>query len=214
MLFRSDESAPKGRLILPQQQVIREIIENGATAIVCRDTELKETLGSLGKKPKLIITDSQVFGKVLKDTPSDISLTSFSILFVRYKGDLTAAVYGAAQLDKLKDGDIVLISEGCTHHRQCNDIGTVKMPNWVKNHTKKNIEFEFTSGKDFPEDLSKYSLVIHCGGCMLNNREMQYRAGHANDCKIPMTNYGIAIAYMHGILKRSIELFPEALKEV
>ncbi len=209
-----DESAPKGRLILPQQQVIREVIESGAIAVVCRDTELTSTLVSLGKKPKLVITDSQAFGKVSKDTPSDIPLTSFSILFVRYKGDLTAAVHGAAMLDKLDDGDTVLISEGCTHHRQCNDIGTVKMPNWVLNHTKKNINFEFTSGKDFPEDLSKYSLVIHCGGCMLNNREMQYRAGHANDCKVPMTNYGIAIAYMHGILKRSIELFPEALNEL
>ena len=209
-----DESAPKGRLILPQQQVIREVIESGAVAVVCRDTELTSTLVSLGKKPKLVITDSQAFGKVSKDTPSDIPLTSFSILFVRYKGDLTAAVHGAAMLDKLDDGDTVLISEGCTHHRQCNDIGTVKMPNWVLNHTKKNINFEFTSGKDFPEDLSKYSLIIHCGGCMLNNREMQYRAGHANDCKVPMTNYGIAIAYMHGILKRSIELFPEALNEL
>ena len=207
-----DESAPKGRLILPQQQVIREVIESGASAVVCRDTELKSTLDSLGKKPKLVITDSQVFGRVSKDTPADIPLTSFSILFVRYKGDLTAAVYGAAQLDKLKDGDKVLISEGCTHHRQCNDIGTVKMPNWVKNHTQKNIEFEFTSGKDFPEDLSDYSLVIHCGGCMLNNREMQYRAGQAKDGGVPMTNYGIAIAHMHGILKRSIELFPEALE--
>lgn len=209
-----DESAPKGRLILPQQQVIREVIESGAVAVVCRDTELTSTLVSLGKKPKLVITDSQAFGKVSKDIPSDIPLTSFSILFVRYKGDLTAAVHGAAMLDKLDDGDTVLISEGCTHHRQCNDIGTVKMPNWVLNHTKKNINFEFTSGKDFPEDLSKYSLVIHCGGCMLNNREMQYRAGHTNDCKVPMTNYGIAIAYMHGILKRSIELFPEALNEL
>lgn len=209
-----DESAPKGRLILPQQQVIREVIECGATAVVCRDTELKTTLESLGKKPKLVITDSQAFGRVSKDTPDDIPLTSFSILFVRYKGNLTAAVHGAAQLDRLSDGDTVLISEGCTHHRQCNDIGTVKMPAWVRNYTKKKIEFEFTSGKDFPEDLSKYSLVIHCGGCMLNNREMQFRTGHANDCDVPMTNYGIAIAHMHGILRRSIELFPEALAEL
>lgn len=209
-----DESAPKGRLILPQQQVIREVIECGASAVVCRDTELKSTLDSLVKKPKLVITDSQAFGKVSKDTPDDIPLTSFSILFVRYKSNLTAAVHGAAQLDKLNDGDVVLISEGCTHHRQCNDIGTVKMPAWVRNHSKKNIEFEFTSGKDFPEDLSKYSLVIHCGGCMLNNREMQYRAGHADDNGVPMTNYGIAIAHMHGILRRSIELFPEALNEL
>lgn len=209
-----DESAPKGRLILPQQQVIRDVLESGATAVVCRDTELKETLASLGRKPKFVITDSQAFGKVSKDTPTDIPLTSFSILFVRYKGDLTAAVHGAAQLDKLKDGDKVLISEGCTHHRQCNDIGTVKMPNWVKNYTKKDIFFEFTSGRDFPEDLSEYALVIHCGGCTLNAREMQSRTGHAADCAVPMTNYGIAIAHMHGILRRSIELFPEALKEL
>lgn len=209
-----DESAPKGRLILPQQQVIRDVLESGATAVVCRDTELKETLASLGRKPKLVITDSQAFGRVSADTPNDIPLTSFSILFVRYKGDLTAAVHGAAQLDKLKDGDRVLISEGCTHHRQCNDIGTVKMPNWVRGYTKKNIEFDFTSGTEFPEDLSPYALVIHCGACMLNKREMQYRAGHAFDSGVPMTNYGIAIAQMHGILRRSIELFPDALKEL
>ncbi len=209
-----DESAPKGRLILPQQQVIRDVLESGATAVVCRDTELTETLSSLGRKPKLVITDSQAFGRVSKDTPADIPLTSFSILFVRYKGDLTAAVHGAAQLDKLKDGDKVLISEGCTHHRQCNDIGTVKMPNWVRNYTGKNIMFEFTSGRDFPEDLSEYSLVIHCGGCTLNAKEMQSRTGQAADSSVPMTNYGIAIAHMHGILRRSIELFPEALKEL
>lgn len=209
-----DESAPKGRLILPQQQVIREVIECGAAAVVCKDTELKETLSSLAKKPKLVITDSQVFAKVSADTPDDIPLTSFSILFVRYKGDLKAAVHGAAQLDKLSNGDKILISEGCTHHRQCNDIGTVKMPNWIKNHTKKELEFHFTSGNEFPEDLSDFSLVVHCGGCMLNAREMQYRAGFADDCGIPMTNYGIAIAHMNGILKRSISLFPEVLKEL
>lgn len=209
-----DESAPKGRLILPQQQVIREVIECGATAVVCRDTELKETLISLAKKPKLVITDSQVFAKVSADTPDDIPLTSFSILFVRYKGDLNAAVHGAAQLDKLKDGDKILISEGCTHHRQCNDIGTVKMPNWLKNYTQKELEFNFTSGGEFPEDINEYSLIIHCGGCMLNNREMQYRTGYAKDCDVPMTNYGIAIAQMHGILKRSISLFPDALNEL
>lgn len=207
-----DESAPKGRLILPQQQVIREVIENGATAVVCRDTELKSTLASLGRKPRLVITDSQAFASVSKDTPEDIALTSFSILFVRYKGDLAAAVRGAAQLDKLKDGDKVLISEGCTHHRQCNDIGTVKMPNWIKNYTKKNLEFDFTSGNEFPEDLSPYSLVIHCGGCMLNAREMQSRTGHAFDGNVPMTNYGTAIAYMNGILKRSIAPFPDILE--
>ncbi len=209
-----DESAPKGRLILPQQQVIRELIENGATAVVCRDTELSKTLESLGKKPKLVITDSQAFGRVSATTPEDIKLTSFSILFARYKGDLVSAVRGAAMLDKLHDGDTVLISEGCTHHRQCNDIGTVKLPNWIKNHMKKNINFDFTSGGEFPEDLSKYALIVHCGACMLNAREMQSRTGLAADCCIPMTNYGTAIAHMHGILRRSVELFPEALKEL
>ncbi len=209
-----DESAPKGRLILPQQQVIRDVLESGAVSVVCRDTELKQTLASLGKRPKLVITDSQVFGAVSAITPADIMLTSFSILFVRYKGDLKAAARGAAKLDSLSDGDTVLISEGCTHHRQCNDIGTVKMPNWVRNYTKKDINFEFTSGKDFPEDLSKYDLVIHCGGCTLNKREMQSRTGYAADCGVPMTNYGIAIAHMHGILKRSLAPFPDALNEL
>ncbi len=209
-----DESAPKGRLILPQQQVIRELIENGVTAVVCRDTELSETLESMGKKPSLVITDSQAFGRVSAITPENIRLTSFSILFARYKGNLVSAVKGAAMLDKLKDGDTVLISEGCTHHRQCNDIGTVKLPNWIRNHTKKNIEFDFTSGGEFPEDLSKYSLIVHCGACMLNAREMQSRTGFAADCGIPMTNYGTAIAHMHGILKRSVEIFPDALKEL
>ncbi len=209
-----DESAPKGRLILPQQQVIRELIENGSAAVVCKDTELADTLASLGKKPKLVITDSQAFGKVSEITPDDINLTSFSILFARYKGDLVSAVRGAAMLDKLKDGDTVLISEGCTHHRQCNDIGTVKLPNWVIKHTKKDINFEFTSGGEFPEDLSKYALVIHCGACMLNARGMQSRTGCAAGCGIPMTNYGTAIAHMHGILKRSIEIFPDALNEL
>ena len=209
-----DESAPKGRLILPQQQVIRELIENGVSVVVCRDTELSQTLDSLGRKPELVITDSQAFGKVSQITPRDIKLTSFSILFARYKGDLTAAVRGAATLNKLKDGDVVLISEGCTHHRQCNDIGSVKIPNWIRNHTQKEINFEFTSGGDFPEDISKYALIVHCGGCMLNAREMQSRTGFATDCNIPMTNYGTAIAHMHGILKRSVEIFPEALKEL
>lgn len=209
-----DESAPKGRLILPQQQVIRELIENGAAAVVCRDTELSQTLASLGKKPKLVITDSQAFGRVSEVTPDEIKLTSFSILFARYKGDLISAVKGAAMLDKLNDGDTVLISEGCTHHRQCNDIGTVKLPNWVRNHTGKNINFEFTSGGEFPDNLSKYALIIHCGACMLNAREMQSRTGFAADCGVPMTNYGTAIAHMHGILRRSVEIFPEALREL
>ncbi len=207
-----DESAPKGRLILPQQQTIRDIIEAGATSVVCRDTELKQTLGMLAQKPKLVITDSQAFGRVSKDTPEDILLTSFSILFAKYKGNLENAVKGAAQLDKLNDGDTVLISEGCTHHRQCNDIGTVKMPAWIKNYTGKELNFEFTSGAEFPEDISKYALVVHCGGCMLNEREMQYRMRHSTDSSVPMTNYGTAIAQMHGILKRSLSPFPEILK--
>ena len=209
-----DESAPKGRLILPQQQVIRELLECGAASVVCRDTELKETLASLGKKPRLVITDSQAFRGVSADTPEDIPLTSFSILFARYKGDLTAVVKGAAKLDKLKDGDRILISEGCTHHRQCNDIGTVKIPALVRKYTGKNLGFYFTSGGEFPDDLSQFALVIHCGACMLNNREMLSRTNHAEACNVPMTNYGIAIAQMNGILRRSIELFPEALKEL
>ena len=207
-----DSAAPKGRLILPQQQTIRDILESGATSVVCRESELSHTLSMLAKKPKLVITDSQVFGKVSKDTPSDVLLTSFSILFARYKGNLEGAVKGAAQLDRLQDGDTVLISEGCTHHRQCDDIGTVKMPKWIENYTGKKLKFEFTSGREFPDDLSKYALVIHCGGCMLNEREMQCRARHSADCGVPMTNYGIAIAQMHGILKRSLEPFPEIKK--
>ncbi|MBR6619597.1 MAG: [Clostridia bacterium] len=202
-----DKAAPKGRLILPQQQTIRDILDSGAQAFVTRDTELEHTLSMLKDKPKLVITDSQVFGYVSKIVPQDIPLTSFSILFLRYKGDLAAAVKGAKKLDELKDGDIVLISEGCTHHRQCNDIGTVKMPGWVLNHTKKDIKFEFTSGAQFPEDVSKYALVIHCGGCMLNNREMKYRIRSSLDSGVPITNYGIAIAHMNGILERSIEQF-------
>lgn len=209
-----DEAAPKGRLILPQQQVIRELIENGAMAVVCRDTELEATLSSLADKPKLVITDSQVFEKVSSILPEDIPLTSFSILFARYKGDLSSVVRGAFQLDKLCDGDKILISEGCTHHRQCNDIGTVKIPGWINKYTGKALEFEFTSGGEFPEDLSEYKLIVHCGGCMLNAREMQYRTGFAADFNVPMTNYGIAIAHMHGILRRSISLFPEVLKAV
>lgn len=209
-----DKSAPKGRLILPQQQVIRDVLDSGAMAVVTREKELEKTLESLAEIPKLVITDSQAFGFVSKIVPHEIPLTSFSMLFVRYKGDLNSAVRGAAQLDKLNDGDIVLISEGCTHHRQCNDIGTVKMPNWIKNYTNKNLNFEFTSGNEFPDDISKYKLVVHCGACMLNRKEMQYRAGHAADCGVPMTNYGVAIAQMHGILKRSLAPFPDALKEL
>ena len=207
-----DKAAPKGRLILPQQQTIRDILDSGAVSVVTRDNELPNTLKALGKKPRMVITDSQAFARVSKDTPDDIPLTSFSILFARYKGDLISAVRGAAALDKLQDGDKVLIYEGCTHHRQCGDIGTVKLPALIKKHTGKNITFEFTSGAQFPETLEGYKLVIHCGGCMLNEREMKYRVKQTLDNGIPITNYGIAIAHMNGILKRSIELFPDAVK--
>lgn len=209
-----DKAAPKGRLILPQQQTIRDILDAGACALVCRDTELADLLASLPEKPRMIVTDSQAFGKVSKIVPRDIELTSFSILFARYKGDLRGAVRGAAMLDKLSDGDTVLISEGCTHHRQCGDIGTQKLPAWIGEYTKKKINFEFTSGRDFPEDLSPYSLVIHCGGCMLTEREMQYRVRYAADSGIPMSNYGIVIAHTHGILRRSLEPFGDILEEL
>lgn len=209
-----DKAAPKGRLILPQQQTIRDILDSGATALVCRDTELSELLASLPQKPRMVITDSQAFGKVSKIVPRDVELTSFSILFARYKGNLRDAVRGAAMLDKLQNGDKILISEGCTHHRQCGDIGTVKLPKWISDYTGKQLEFEFTSGRDFPEDLSPYALVIHCGGCMLTEREMQYRARHASDSGIPMSNYGIIIAHTHGILRRSLEPFKDILNEL
>ncbi len=207
-----DKAAPKGRLILPQQQTIRDILDSGAVSVVTRDNELPETLKALGRKPKMVITDSHAFARVSKDTPDDIPLTSFSILFARYKGDLISAVRGAAALDKLQDGDKILISEGCTHHRQCGDIGTVKLPALIKKHTGKDVTFEFTSGTQFPETLDGYKLVIHCGGCMLSEREMKYRVKQTLDNDIPITNYGIAIAHMNGILRRSIELFPEAVK--
>ena len=207
-----DESAPKGRLILPQQQTIRDILDKGGIPICARDTELESTLNSLTKKPKMVITDSQAFGKVSKIVPNDIPLTSFSILFARYKGNLVKQVEGASALSKLKDGDIVLISEGCTHHRQCNDIGTVKMPNWIKNFSGADVRFEFTSGGHFPDDLTKYSLIVHCGGCMLNEKEIGHRVAKSAEQNIPMVNYGVAIANMHGILKRSLELFPDVLK--
>ncbi|MDE7303043.1 MAG: [FeFe] hydrogenase H-cluster maturation GTPase HydF [Oscillospiraceae bacterium] len=207
-----DDAAPKGRLILPQQQTIRDILEAGGISVVVKETELAETLKKLGTKPKLVITDSQAFGKVSAETPEDILLTSFSILFARYKGTLETAVRGAKALDSIKDGDKILISEGCTHHRQCGDIGTVKLPNWVKKHTGKDVAFEFTSGTEFPDDLSGYAAVIHCGGCMLNEREMKYRYACAEEQGVPMTNYGIAIAHMHGILKRSVEPFEEIRK--
>ncbi len=201
-----DASAPKGRLILPQQQTIRDIIEAGAVSIVVKDTELKETLEKLGQKPRLVITDSQAFSEVAKQTPDDVPLTSFSILFARYKGDLWEAVKGARAIENLKDGDTILMAEGCTHHRQCEDIGTVKIPNWIRNYTKgKDIRIETCSGTEFPSDLSKYQMIVHCGGCTLNEREMKYRIRCAVDQGIPITNYGIFIAYMKGILERSIE---------
>ena len=203
-----DSAAPKGRLILPQQQTIRAILEAEAISIVTKENQLKETLASLGKKPKLVITDSQAFKQVAADTPPDVLLTSFSILFARYKGNLELAVQGAKILDTLKDNDSVLISEGCTHHRQCDDIGTVKLPRWIHNYTKKDINFAFTSGTEFSQDLSKYKLIIHCGGCMLNEREMKHRIAIATEQQVPITNYGTAIAYMNGILKRSVEAFP------
>lgn len=202
-----DKAAPKGRLILPQQQTIRDILESGAVSVVTRDSELPDTLAWLGTKPALVITDSQVFEQVAKDIPKDIPLTSFSILFARYKGNLETVVNGANAIDTLKDGDTVLISEGCTHHRQCEDIGTVKLPNWLRRHTGRDLNFEFTSGTEFPSDLQKYQLIIHCGGCTLNEREMKYRLKCAEDAKVPITNYGTAIAYMKGILKRSISVF-------
>lgn len=211
-----DESAPKGRIILPQQQVLRDVLDSGCTAMVCRETELEDTLKMISpeRKVKMVITDSQVFGFVSKIVPPEIPLTSFSILMARYKGILESAVHGAAQLSKLKPGDMVLISEGCTHHRQCNDIGTVKLPGWICNYTglkageDDGIRFSFTSGGEFPEDLSPYKLVVHCGGCMLNDKEMEYRRKHAEEKGVAMTNYGIAIAQMHGILQRSVESFP------
>ena len=206
-----DKAAPKGRLILPQQQTIRDVLEAGAAAIVIKEDELSNTLETLGKKPKLVITDSQVFARVSEETPEDIWLTSFSILFARFKGNLKTAAAGAAALDRLKDGNKILISEGCTHHRQCDDIGTVKLPRWIRNYTGKELEFEYSSGRDFPEDVTKYSLIVHCGGCMLNEREMRYRQKCALDQEIPITNYGIAIAYMQGILKRCVEMFPDVL---
>lgn len=204
-----DKAAPKGRLILPQQQTIRDILDSRAISIVVQDSELKDTLDSLGRKPSLVITDSQVFGRVAKDTPHDIPMTSFSILFARYKGNLKSLVNGAQAIDTLEDGDKVLISEGCTHHRQCGDIGTEKLPNWLKQHTGKNLTYEFTSGTEFPLELDQYKLIIHCGGCMLNEREMKYRMKCAEDAGIPMTNYGTAIAHMHGILERSLEVFSD-----
>ena len=202
-----DSAAPKGRLILPQQQTIRDLLDGGAAAVVTRDAELKETMAKLGCRPALVITDSQVFERVAAEVPEDIPLTSFSILFARYKGSLQTLAAGAAALDTLQDGDRVLIAEGCTHHRQCEDIGTVKLPRWIAAHTGKKAVFDFVSGTEFPEDLSPYRLVIHCGGCMLNETEMGYRIRRALEQQVPITNYGTAIAHMKGILKRSTAMF-------
>lgn len=209
-----DKAAPKGRLILPQQQVIRDVLEADAIAVVTKEYELRETLASLGKRPRMVITDSQVFAKVSADVPSDVPLTSFSILFARYKGDLEELVRGVRAVERLQDGDTVLIAEGCTHHRQCDDIGTVKIPRWLQQSTGKKLHFETSSGASFPADLSRYALVVHCGGCTLNRREMQYRLRTVAEKGIPIVNYGILIASMQGILKRSVELFPLAKMEL
>lgn len=206
-----DSAAPKGRIILPQQQVIRDVIDAGAVAVVVKETEFAETLAALGKDPALVITDSQVFGRVSEETPKHLPLTSFSILMARCKGILDHTVPGAAAIDRLKDKDTVLVAEGCTHHRQCEDIGTVKLPRWLREYTKKDLSFAFCSGTEFPEDLSPYGLILHCGGCMLNEREVRYRMKCAADQGVPMTNYGVAIAHIHGILKRSISMFPHLL---
>jgi [FeFe] hydrogenase H-cluster maturation GTPase HydF len=215
-----DKAAPKGRLILPQQQTIRDILESDAMAIVTKEHELRETLASLGKKPSLVITDSQAFLKVSADTPLDIPMTSFSILFARHKGDLNRLVAGAAAIRKLQDGDRVLVAEGCTHHKQSDDIGTVKIPRWLRQLTGKAIEFDYSSGVSFTDDLKAYKLVVHCGGCMLNQRAMRHRINSASAYEVPIVNYGVLIAYVHGILDRALEPFPMArrtwdkLKEV
>ena len=209
-----DSAAPKGRLILPQQQTIRDILDAGAMAIVTKESELTATLEGLGKKPAMVITDSQVFKTVAPLVPADIPLTSFSILMARYKGLLEAAAPGAMAVEQLKEGDTILIAEGCTHHRQCDDIGTVKIPNWLRNYIGKDIQIETCSGTEFPEDLTRYAMVIHCGGCMLNEREVRYRTKCAVDQGVAITNYGTFIAYVNGILKRSLEVFPEILEQL
>ena len=212
-----DKAAPKGRLILPQQQTIRDILERGALSLVVRDTELKSTLDHFlaqGVCPKLVVTDSQAFARVSKDVPENITLTSFSILFSRYKGELETQLEGVAALSSIQDDDRILIAEGCTHHRQCGDIGTCKIPNWIRNYTGKKPVFEFTSGTEFPDDVSSYKMVVHCGGCMLNEREMKYRIACCHDQGVPITNYGLLIAQVTGILKRSLGPFPEMQKLV
>lgn len=209
-----DESAPKGRLILPQQMTLRELLDFNCTAIVCQVEQLGNTLNNLSRKPDLVITDSQVFGAVSKIVPEDVKLTSFSILMARYKGDLNTLVDGAVALKNVGDNSTILVSEGCTHHRQCNDIGTVKIPGWIKAFAKAEPEFQFTSGGEFPDDLSSYDLVVHCGGCMLNEKEMKNRIRLAVEQGVPIVNYGVGIAYMNGILKRSLELFPDLYNKI
>lgn len=209
-----DEAAPKGRIILPQQQALRDILDVHATAVVVRETELNDAFEALSQKPALVVTDSQAFKEVAKATPEDVTLTSFSILMARYKGFLDFAVDGVSAIDRLKDGDAVLIAEGCTHHRQCGDIGTVKIPMLIRKYTGANVKIETSSGGSFPEELSKYALIIHCGGCMLNEREVISRAERAKKAGIPMTNFGTAIAYMNGILKRSLEPFPHLYNKI
>lgn len=209
-----DSAAPKGRLILPQQQTIRDILDSGAVSVVCRETELPDTLRNLSKKPSLVITDSQAFKKVAADTPEEIRLTSFSILMARYKGNLKELVRGVRAVRTLKDGDPVLISEGCTHHRQCDDIGTVKLPRLIRTFTGVSPKFSWTGGTGFPDDLTAYRMIVHCGGCMLNEREMKYRVACARDAGVPITNYGVLIAYAHGILRRSLSVFPDIASEL
>ena len=209
-----DSAAPKGRLILPQQQTIRDIIDRGAAAVITQENNVSNALANMKKPPVMVITDSQAFGKVNQAVPDEINLTSFSILMARHKGNLEQAVLGVAALKQLKDGDSVLISEGCTHHRQCGDIGTEKLPKWIRDFTGKQFRFSWTSGTEFPADLSPYKLIIHCGGCMLNEREMQYRYRCAADQDVPMTNYGLCIAYTHGILKRSLSVFPDLAEKL
>lgn len=204
-----DSAAPKGRLILPQQQVIRDVLESGATAVVCRDTELADTLHRLGTSPRLVITDSQAFASVAKDTPENIPLTSFSILFSRYKGDLKTQLEGVRTLDELQDGDTILMAEGCTHHRQCEDIGTVKIPRWIREYTGRELYFETCNGGSFPDNLSKYRMIVHCGGCTLSKREMAFRIAEARDQHIPIVNYGTLIAGLKGVLKRSVQPFED-----
>ncbi len=207
-----DASAPKGRIILPQQQVLRDVLDADAVALVTKEFQLKEALEGLKQRPAMVITDSQVFGRVAAEVPQEIPLTSFSILMARYKGLLETAVRGVAAIDRLRDGDRILVAEGCTHHRQCEDIGTVKLPAWLRRHTGKELSFETSSGVGFPEDLSPYSLVLHCGGCMLNEREVQHRMRSAVEQGVPITNYGTTIAFVQGILRRSLSLFPELLR--